>query len=67
MDNQSTAQFGLKPRRLGRHDVARISNVHQLLHADRIECESDLHLSAIYTALQLTQATDAAYEVNALV
>ena len=66
MDHQSRAEFRLKPSGLRRHDFATIGNVHDLLHGDRIEGQSHLHLSAIYTALELSKSTQAAHEVDAL-
>ena len=52
---------------LGGHDVAGVGNIHELLHRYGIEGESHLYLSAIDTALELAQATDASDEVDALV
>ena len=67
MNHQARAQFRLKPSGLGRHDVAGVGDVDDLLHAHRIERESDLHLTAVHTTFQLAEATDTANEVDALV
>lgn len=67
MDDESRTEFRLEPRCLGRHDVAGISDIHQLLHADRIKRQSYLHLSAVHPTLQLAQPTDATHKVYTLV
>ena len=56
-----------KPRGFRRHDVARIGNVHQLLHGNRIECQRHLHFAAVHTFLQFTQSADTAHKVDTLV
>ena len=40
MNHQSRTQLRLKPSCLGRHDVARIGDVHQLLHGNGIEANA---------------------------
>ena len=67
MNDEPRTQLGFEPRRLGWHDVARIGNVHQLFHADRIEGQSHLHLTTVHALLQFAQSTDTAHEVDALV
>ena len=67
VNDESRTQLRFEPRRLGRHDVARVGNIHQLLHADRIEGQSHLHLTTVHTLLQLAQPADTAHEVDALV
>ncbi len=67
MYHQSTAEFGLKPCSLWRHDVARISNVHDLLHGDGIKCQGCLHLTTVHTAFQFAKTTKSTHKVNALV
>ena len=67
MDDKPRAELRLEPRSLRRHDIARVSNIDQLLHRDGIERKSELHLTAIDTLLQLTKATDTTDKVNALI
>ena len=67
MDDEPRTQLRFEPCRLGWHDITRISNVHQLLHADGIEGQGHFHLAAIHTLLQLAQPADTAHEVDALV
>ena len=67
VDNKARTQFRLKPSSLGRHDVAGVSDVDDLLHAHWIEREGDLHLTAVDATLQFAEATDTADEVDALV
>ena len=67
MNHQSRTQLRLKPSCLGRHDVARIGDVHQLLHGNGIEGQCHFHLTTVHPLLQLSQTTDAAYKVNTLV
>lgn len=67
MDYETRTQFGLEPCCLGRHDVACVGNLHQLVHGDGIEGESHLHLTAVDTAFQLAQAADTADEVDTFV
>ena len=67
VDNKTRAQFRLKPSGLGRHDVARVGDVDDLLHAHRIEREGDFHLTAVDATFQLAEAADTANEVDALV
>ena len=67
MDHQTGSEFRLKPCGLGRHDVAGVGDVDDLLHAHGIERESDFHLTAIDATFQLAEAADTANEVDALV
>lgn len=67
MNNEAGTQFRFEPSRLGRHDVAGIGNVHQLLHGDRIKGQRDLHLATVDTALQFSQPTDSTYEIDTLI
>ena len=64
MDHHTRTEFRLEPGGLRRHDVARIGNVDELLHGNRVECESRLHLAAIDTLLQLFQAANTADEID---
>ena len=66
MHDETATQLRLEPSGLGRHDLAAVSDVHNLLHRDRIEGEGCTHLTAIYTTLQLAEATQAANEVDAV-
>ena len=66
VDHHARAQLGLEPRRLRRHDVARVGDVDELLHRDGVEREGHGHLAAVDAALQLAQAADASHEVNPL-
>ena len=66
MNNQSAAQFRLEPSCLRRHDFSAVGDVHNLLHADRIECECCTHLTAIHTAFQFLKSAQTAYKVDAL-
>ena len=67
VDHEAGAQFRLEPSGLGRHDVAGVGNVDDLLHADRIEGEGDLHLAVVDATFEFAEAADAADEVDALV
>ena len=67
MDDQAGTELRLKPGGLGRHNVARVGDVDDLLHRDRIKGEGDLHLTIVHAAFQLAEATDTAHEVDALV
>lgn len=67
MNHQPRTQLRLKPSCLGRHDVARIGDVHQLLHGNGIEGQCHFHLTAVHPLLQLFQTTDATYKVDTLV
>ena len=59
--------FGSNQVVFGRHDVARIGDVHQLLHGNGIEGQCHFHLTAVHPLLQLFQTTDATYKVDTLV
>ena len=67
VDHEAGAQLRLEPGGLWGHDVAGVGNVDNLLHADGIEGEGDLHLAAVDATFQLAEAADAAHEVDALV
>ena len=67
MNNEARAKFGLEPGGLGWHDVARIGDVHKLIHRNGIEGKGYTHLTAIDTALEFAKTTQTAYEVDALV
>ena len=67
VNGEARAQFGLEPGGLGRHDAAAVGNGHQLVHRDRIQGERDGHFAAVHPALELSEAADAAYEVDPLV
>lgn len=56
MDHQTGAKLRFEPRRLRRHDITRIGDIHQLLHRNGIQSQGNLHLTAIHTAFQFTQA-----------
>ena len=45
----------------------RIGEIHQLLHRNGIQSQGNLHLTAIHTAFQFTQATDTSHEIDSLV
>ena len=66
MDNESGAEFGFKPCGLGRHDVATVGDVHNLLHRHGIESQCHAHLSTIDTTLELAKSTQTANEVDAV-
>ena len=53
MDHQARSEIRLIPSSLGRHDVAGVGDVDDLLHAHRIEREGDLHLTAFEFTLTL--------------
>ena len=55
MDHQTGAKLRFEPRRLRRHDITRIGDIHQLLHRNGIQSQGNLHLTAIHTAFQFTQ------------
>ena len=53
VDHQTGSEFRLKPSGLGRHDVAGVGDVDDLLHAHRIEREGDFPVTAFEPALTL--------------
>ncbi len=67
MDNKAGAQFRLEPCSLWRHYGSGVGNVHQLLHAYRVESQSHGHLTAVNAPFQLFKSAYSAYEVNSLV
>lgn len=67
MNHQSRTQLRLKPSCLGRHDVARIGDVHQLLHGNGIEGQCHFHLTTVHPLLQFAQPADTADKVDTLV
>ena len=67
MDYNAATQLRLKPSGLGRHNVAAVGDVDKLLHRNRIECKSNLHLATVNPLLQLAQAADTTHEVDAFV
>ena len=67
MNNQSAAQLWLKPGCLRRHNLATVSNVHNLLHSNWMQGQCHLHLATIYTTLQLAESAKTAHEVDTLI
>ena len=67
MDHQTGAKLRFEPRRLRRHNITRIGDIHQLLHRNGLQSQGNLHLTAIHTAFQFTQATDTSHEIDSLV
>ena len=67
MRQQTIPQFGFKPSAFGRHYIAAIGYVKQLVNGNGMKAESQLHLSTIHTFLELLQAPDTAYKINSLV
>ena len=66
VDDETAAELGLEPCGLGRHDVAGVGNVHDLIHADGEEGKGCYHLAAIDAALEFAVATETADKVDAL-
>ena len=67
MDNNTAAQLRLKPSGLGRHNVAAVGDVDELLHRNGVECKGYLHLTAVHPLLQLAEASDTTNKVDAFV
>ena len=67
MDDETRAQLGLKPSGLGRHDLATVGNVDNLLHGYGIEGQGHLHLATVNATFQFAQSANATNEVDALV
>ena len=67
VDYEAGSELGLEPCGLRRHDVAGVGDVDELIHCNRIEGESHLHLTAVNTFLELFESTDTAYEVDSFV
>src|SRR5262245_25262762 len=67
MADQSVGEFRLEPRGLGRHDLVRVRDRHEIFHASRAEGECGGHLAGVDALLQLCEAASAADEVDALV
>ena len=57
VDREAGAELGLEPCGLGRHDVAGVGDVDELLHRDRVEGEGDLHFAGVHAAGALARAT----------
>src|SRR5690348_10138188 len=53
---QSIPQLRLKPRRLRRHDFARVRDRHQLVDSDWIQRERDRRLARVHVLLELARA-----------
>src|SRR5688572_28370470 len=67
MNQQSISKFGLEPRRLRRHDLARVRHVHQLDKADRIHRKRNRHLPAVDQLFERLCAHRAPDEIDPLV
>ena len=67
MNYQSRTQLRFEPSGLGRHDIAGIGNVHQLLHGHRITRQSHFHLTADPPLLHLAQPAEPADNGETLV
>lgn len=67
VDYETASEFRLKPCGLGRHNITGIGDIDELVHGYGVEGESHLHFTAVNSALQFTEATDTAYEVDSLV
>lgn len=67
MCQQPVAQLGFKPGAFGRHHIAAVGNIEQLLYADRVKAESHFHLPAVHAFFQFAEAADATYEINPFV
>ncbi len=66
MDEQSAPEFWFEPSAFGRHDLIRISDVHQLLEGRREHRKCDGAFPAVDALHQLARTADAADEVDAL-
>ena len=63
--NEETApEFGLEPCALGRHDLIRIGDGHELIDGDGKQGEGDRELSAIDEFFQLIRASDPSDKVD---
>ena len=62
--HQPGTQFRFEPGSLRRHNVSCIGNIHQLLHRNRIKCQSHFHFAAVNPSAQFAQAADSPYKVN---
>ena len=67
MDGESGAELRLEPGRFRRHDIARIGNIDQLLHGNRIEGKGNFHLAAVNPAGKFSESTDPTDEINSFV
>ena len=67
MDHQTGAKLRFEPRRLRRHDITRIGDIHQLLHRNGIQSQGNLHLTAIHPFLQFAQTAYTAHKVDTLI
>lgn len=56
--HQPGTQFRFEPGSLRRHNVSCIGNIHQLLHRNRIKCQSHFHFAAVNPSAQFAQAAD---------
>src|SRR5918994_3104084 len=67
MNQQSISEFGLEPRRLRRHDLARVRHIHQLHDADWVHRKGDGHSAAVDELFERVCAFRAAHEIDPLV
>ena len=67
MDHKTRAKFRLEPCGLGRHDVATVGNIHQLLHGYGIESERHGHFARVNSAFQFAEPADSTDEIDALI
>ena len=67
VDEQAGAELRLEPGCLWRHYVAGVGNVDKLLHRNRVEGESHLHLPAVHPAAEFAESADPTDKVDSLV
>lgn len=67
MEKQATQQFRLEPGGLRRHDLAGISQRHELINGGRIKREGNLELAVVHQPDQFFRATAATDEMDPLI
>ena len=67
MNNETGTQFRFEPCCLGRHDVAGIGYVHQLLHSDRIKSQCHFHFATVHTAFLFFHAPDTTDKIDTFI
>ena len=67
VDDKTTSEFWFEPSGLRWHNVTRVGNVHDLLHADGIEGKCEFHFSAIDASFEFAQTSQSSNEVDTLI
>ncbi len=66
VDHETGAELRLEPRSLRGHDLARVGDIHDLLHRDGIEGQGSTHLTRVDTTLEFAETSEASHEIDTL-